>query len=152
MNLILRPFRKLKHETGQAAVEFAGVMIPFTLLFLIIVDGGMLFVQWINNTNAVREGARCAVVGGDLDAVRAKVGQPTGATGPADVVWGPDGDDNGTTVDSGDPVTVRMTWEYDWITPVGLFGGSNLTRTSESTMRLEADDFDKPTCTGGGSG
>jgi Flp pilus assembly protein TadG len=150
MNVILRPFRKLRHEAGQAAVEFAGVMIPFTLLFLIIVDGGMLFVSWINNTNAVREGARCGVVGGSDAEIIDKVGSPTGATGPA-VVTRVDGDDNGTTVDSGDPITVSLTWEYDWITPVGLFGGSNLTRTSETTMRLEADDFDK-TCTGGGSG
>lgn len=140
MRAIGRILARAKREKGQAAVEFAGAMIPFTLVFLMLVDGGIYFINYVANTNQVREGARCAVVGGSDAAVQAKVGTPPGASGPATVT-------DRSTSGVGDPVTVSVTWTYEWITPLQLLGlDDETTRTASSTMRLETDDFTTDPC------
>ncbi len=129
-------------EQGQAAIEFAGIIVPFMLLFLIICDGGLYFATYVTATNAVREGARCGVVGGSDAAVTSLVDDKlTAVDGSSSVTRG---------AKTGDELTVEADWTYSWITPLELFGfGGTTTRTSRETMRLETDDEDK-TCPPGG--
>ena len=146
-------------ERGQALVEFAFVVPIFLMLLLGIVDFGMGFKTYIEVTNATREGARFGALG-----------WPEGSF-PTDCGAGDDqtivgrtcsavGDDlasvqnvsvsyqeyNGVPGEqTGDSVVVAMTYDYDFITPIGGFidfltGGSmpgTLTLESTTDMRLE---------------
>ncbi len=127
-----------RREGGQAIVEFAFIMVPFFLLFLLVVDGGLFFSSYVTATSSVREGARCAVVGGSNANVKALVeGQLPGSGGTATVT---------RSGGIGGDAVVSAAWSYEWLTPVDLFGlPSVLSRNSSSTMRLETTDVNK-TC------
>ncbi|MEX0781868.1 MAG: TadE family protein [Dehalococcoidia bacterium] len=130
-----RIFRRLRHEAGQSAIEFALMLIPFMFLFMAILDAGLYFIQYVGATNAVRERARCAVVGGAMDstAVLEDIGPETPTH-----TFSPD------PPEVGGSVKISLEWTYEWIAPIELLGLSGTTtRTSESTMRLETDEFDK---------
>jgi Flp pilus assembly protein TadG len=140
-------FRRLRRtEKGQAVVEFA-LAAPFLLMFVFfIADVGFLAYSHISVTSAVREGARCAAVGGTEAAVSARVEQASGGlanfTGLQSITWDPD------PAEVGGEVSVEASYSYDWITPVGLVPGlgGTLNFTREAVMRMETKDVDKATC------
>ena len=57
-----RRHRLRRGEKGQAALEFILVLPLFILLFLMVVDLGVLMYQYVSLSNAVREGARFGAV------------------------------------------------------------------------------------------
>jgi len=135
----------MKHEQGQAVVEFA-LALPFLLAFIFfIVDAGFFAYSYISVANAVREGARCGAVGGTDAAVAARVTDTSG--GLTNVVT-VDVPDRGPNI--GDDITVTAHYTYDWITPVGILPGLDLedvTYTKSVTMRMETTPpYAKETC------
>lgn len=100
----LRPIRE---EEGAAALEFALITPVLLLLVMGIIEFGFAFQAQLALTHAAREGARLATVG-RYDAAtvvsRAYPLTPTIVTIPADV----------STATSGDPVTVTLSYDYDW--------------------------------------
>jgi Flp pilus assembly protein TadG len=137
-------WRRHDGERGQAAFEFAAIIVPLFLLLFLILDGGMFFSQYEHVTNEVREGARCSVVGGTDTNVRNRV---LAAVPGGSVTVSRSTDDNGDGVTGGigDNVLVSATWTYTWITPLSAFGfGATTTKTSSAAMRLETSTFTKP--------
>jgi len=131
---------------GQAAVEFA-LAAPFLLTFVFFIsDVGFLAYSHISVTSAVREGARCAAVGGTDTAVAARVEAASGGlanfTGIESIDWNPD------PAEIGGEVTVTASYSYDWLTPVGLVPGlsGTLDFTRSAIMRMETDEVDRVAC------
>lgn len=132
-------------EPGQAILEFA-LALPFLLSFIFfIVDCGLIGYSYVSLTNSVREGARCAAVGGTQAAVTARVENTYGGTNSTTV--DPLGYDPGTP-EVGGSVTVTANLTYNWITPVGLVPGIDSTTdfVKSATMRLETATIAKTTC------
>ncbi len=142
--------RDYGRQNGQAILEFALAM-PFLLGFIFfIVDCGLFAFSYVSLTNAVREGARCAAVGGTPDAVELRVtgtyggpGEPT-VDKPLDYV----DEFGGTAPVIGGSVTVTAHHTYQWITPIGLVPGidSSTAYTKSATMRMETNTVAKATC------
>lgn len=133
-----------KSEGGQAAVEFA-LATPFLLMFVFfLVDLALLGFASVSVSNAVREGARCGVVGGTNAAIIARVEDSTGSLGTFDAVTVPVRD---ATI--GGDIEVRADYTYDFITPVGLVPGidGTLTFTKTAVMRMETTPpYTKASC------
>ena len=148
-------------ERGQALIEFALVVPIFLILVFGIVDFGMGLKAWITITNAAREGARvgaihasagtggtfasptaCSGVDEDADpATVASRGCTTAAALEKDqVMLGVDGADP-TGLNPGGSVKVKVTYDYEYITPLGNFIGSlaggPLHMETSADMRLE---------------
>jgi len=122
-------------ESGQAIIEFAVISIPLFLVFLLTIDAGLFFYGHINAANAVREGARCAAVGGDTEKVAKRVADGFPGAAPTVTV----SDRSGIAV--GDDVTVSATWFYRWVSPVDVLGfASKLEKTYTVTMRAEGPE------------
>ena len=138
MKLITLRSRTPKDEQrGQSLVEFALVLPIFLVLVLGIVDFGMGLRAWITVTNAAREGARvgavyaeagtsgtlasptsCSTIAEDDTASIAGRSCHTAAALPReDMAVGVEG----ALGDTGDPVRVKMTYDYEYITPLGAF-------------------------------
>jgi Flp pilus assembly protein TadG len=135
--------RKAGNRRGNALIEFALVLPLLLLVFAGIVDFGFLFQRYEVLTNAVREGARVAVLPGSYDAaarVTAYVEAGLGSSAALTAV----SVNPGT---SGTPgisvVTVSATLTYDYVildTIMNLFGGGwdePLALTATSVMRSE---------------
>ncbi len=56
--------RRRPMERGQAAIEFALTSLLFFPLVLFIMDGGIIFWNYLTVSEAAREGARYAIVRG----------------------------------------------------------------------------------------
>jgi Flp pilus assembly protein TadG len=130
-------------ERGQAAIEFA-LAVPFLLMFVFFIsDMALLGYSYVSVTNAVREGARCAAVGGTDDAVETRVQNTSGGLANFSTA-------SVTARDAfvGGDVTVEAEYEYDWITPVGLVPGmaGTLDFTKSVTMRTEVAEATKAVC------
>ena len=126
-----RVFRRQREE-GQTAIEFALAM-PFLLMFILfLIDLALLGFSVVSVTNAVREGARCGVVGGSDAAIIERVESNAGFAGVTASVEPRDG-----TI--GSDITVRAEAEYDFITPVSLVPGisGSISYSRESVMRME---------------
>lgn len=132
-------------DNGQAILEFALAM-PFLLAFIFfIVDCGLFAFSYVSLTNAVREGARCAAVGGTQAAVSTRVTNTYGGTGAptaTTVTWDP------APASIGGSVIVTTSHSYQWITPIGLVPGidSSTAYTKSATMRMETNTVAKATC------
>jgi len=111
-------------------------------LLFAIVDFGMGFYSWITVTNAAREGARLGVVMATEQQIRDRVYQTSDLTN--------EGTNMSVTVTNaqgqpGESVTVRVDYDYDFITPLagivsfvsGNVLGPTLTLSSTAEMRLE---------------
>ncbi len=137
------PRRRSSGDEGQAIIEFAVISIPLFLLFLLVSDAGMFFYGYVHAANAVREGARCAAVGGDTDEVEARVEDKFPGDEP-NVTLTP-ADRSGVKV--GDDISVTATWTYHWISPLAAFGLSDTTdKTYTVTMRAEGPEVSGKTC------
>jgi Flp pilus assembly protein TadG len=132
-------------ERGQAIVEFA-LAAPFLLMFILfMIDLALLGFSYVSLANAVREGARCAVIGADDLAIIDRVGATSGGIGSvASVVASPSESERLAGTD----MAVEAVLEYDWITPVGLVpglaGAVNITKTV--VMRMERPAGTVSTC------
>lgn len=128
-------------EVGQAIIEFAVISIPLLLVFLLSIDAGLFFYGHINAANAVREGARCAAVGGSTASVQARVADGFPGASPTVIV------SDRTDIGVGDDVTVTATWTYTWVSPTAVLGlGSGITKTYTVTMRAEGPEQAGKTC------
>ena len=142
---------KLRNQDGLAILEMALIM-PLVLVFLmLIVDTGLLFFNGVSATNAVREGARCGVVGHTETAIQNRVteastlGDPTTVTIEA---FEEDGTPIPTWTDAtvGDDLVVTATYDHPWILPVDSIVNGITTFTRTARMRVEVTDFDDPVC------
>ena len=142
-------------ESGQALVEFALVLPVLLVVLLGMLDFGKAFNYWIDATHLTAEGARYAAVnrkpdpgsGTSLqqqlldgaDTAELRGGGSTSLPAAAQIcISFPAGTSN-----PGDPVQVRMSFEYHWLgflSPDNARGPGLTTKTvtSTSTMRLEA--------------
>ncbi len=148
------PFgRRRLGDSGAAAVEFA-LVVPFLLILMFgIVDFGLAMFSQNMVGNAAREGARTASLGGKQDetetaAYKAMEGiigtRPTESSGivtTCELATGGDcpgwtGINGSIPAPSGATVTVKITYDYKWLTPIQVFTGigSSLSFTRQSTM------------------
>ncbi|HBV98145.1 MAG: hypothetical protein JL50_00440 [Peptococcaceae bacterium BICA1-7] len=70
--------RFFKNDRGQAMVELALVLPILLVLFMGVIEFGRVYHSYLVITNASREGARVAILGGTDQAVSARVGEVTG--------------------------------------------------------------------------
>ena len=135
---------------GQAALEFMLILPIFILLFLLVVDLGMLMYEYVSLANAVREGARYGSVNcgnGECaeDKVKTRVIQRSGgilADTPDDqnkvtVSWVDNNPPEGLNYGQGDSVVVRVNHPYSFL----FFPGVTLPVVSCADMRLEQTDL-----------
>ncbi len=118
--------------------------MPILLILLFsIVDFGMGLRAWITVTNSAREGARLGAVSAGCAAIKNKtVSTSAGLLTTSDVTVSVSPHDLGNcTGNSGDQLTVTVTYDYHYITPLGNFvegfAGGPLHMTAVSSMRLE---------------
>ena len=136
-------WKSKQDESGQAIVEFAAVMIPLFLLFLLAVDGGLFFYAYVSGAHAVREGARCGVVGGSVANIQARVAGDLPGSSPSVTVQR--SANSGGVVGIGGRIKVDAQWTYTWVSPLSSFGlAPTTTKTYSTTMRLETDKTDRP--------
>jgi Flp pilus assembly protein TadG len=137
---------KFVGEAGQAILEFA-LAVPFLMMFVFfIIDAGLFGYSYVSATNAVREGARCAAVGGTNAAVSTRVTDSSGGLKAVPTVAANLYSPSPATV--GGSVTVGATYTYNWITPIGLVPGIDSTTSFTKTvkMRMETTSVTKAIC------
>jgi Flp pilus assembly protein TadG len=136
-------------ERGQALVEFALVLPLFTLMVMAIIDFGWAFRTYVTITNAAREGARYGVTCKTADQIKDRTVDYSSnilTTADVTVTFPPTAQnpcEGATTL--GEPVTVKVDYDYTYITPVGglmsmVSGGalpSPLRLSSTTKMRIE---------------
>lgn len=124
--------RNIQEERGASSVEFA-LILPLLLLIIFgIIEFGMAYHSYLAITHAAREGARLASVNRYSEA---DVIARTDLSGNVTVSANPHG---GNT---GDPVSVTVTYEHPMITGYlsAMIPGfpSTITMSSTAEMRLE---------------
>jgi Flp pilus assembly protein TadG len=121
-------------------VELALVLPVFLLIVMGTIDFGWAFRSYIVATNAAREGARYGAIGAAESAIVDRVVDRSSGVLDADDVTV-----TNAQGDSGDDVTVSVSFGYEYITPLGgllnlVSGGAlpdPLPISSETVMRLE---------------
>ena len=135
--------KRRRQERGQSMVEFALALPLFLVIVFAVIDFGLGLRAWISITNAAREGARIGAVRGTCDVIEDQVVLTSGGlVTSADQI-----DIDPSTCDgaAGSQVTVTVSYEYEFVTPLGgmlsVFGGAGLPSTinleSTSDMRVE---------------
>lgn len=118
-------------DRGAAAVEF-GLIVPIMMLIVFAtIDFGRLLNDRIALTQAAREGARTAAVGGSQSDVDDRVKLAAGSLGGLTITWDgpcPDGAPATATV----TVTVEYRFSY-----VVLPGMSDTTLTGKGVMQCQ---------------
>jgi len=126
-------------DAGQSLVEFA-MILPLMLVMLFgLVDFGRAFYTWLVITNAAREGARVGAVQQPSGAINTRITESASGINMAKLTVAL------TNVQGarGTPVVVDLTYDFDYVTPIGgilgLFGGSisDPMITAHASMRLE---------------
>lgn len=150
-----------RRQRGQSLVEFALVFPIFIVLVMGIIDFGMALKSWIDITNAAREAARWGAIycntgyGNPVkyptDADVAQKARDKAAamgvnlsrfTATVDTTAGSSCSDR---PNSTEPLVVRVSYDYELITPLGgfldaFFGGvisSSFKLKSAADMRIE---------------
>jgi Flp pilus assembly protein TadG len=121
---------------GQSLLEFALMLPVFLVIVLSIIDLGRLFGTYIALKNASREGARFASMYStttNVDAIKARAIAEASATGYPGLT--PDDVDVIPSMNwqDGDPVTVRMTYRFQFLTTM-ILGSSSINATAQTTM------------------
>jgi len=116
----MRIWRRHRDE-GAAAVEFALVLPVLLLLIFGIVDFGRMLNAKITVNEAAREGARAAALV-DRDS---GVDRATAAAGGLEID-APDVEGCPAAPDPDANATATVTYKFTFITPIGLFFGSDL--------------------------
>jgi len=118
------------NERGQALVELA-IALPLLILILMgIFEFGRAFYTYQVVTNASREGARVAALGGSNSEVAARASSAASLAGPAEVSVSPQG-----TRSRGQPVTVTVSARVDVAIP--FFAAQSYTVRGSTTMMVE---------------
>lgn len=145
---------RLRDESGQGVVEFGLVVPLLCVLVLVLVDFGKAMNYWLDLNHVAAEGARKAAVNrfptaaeyqtyirDRLETAELQAGGtdsiPTGAT---IAICLPEGGD------VGDPVTVQVTVDYDWI-PFIPSADFNIRGTATMRLEQQADFSGVGTCT-----
>jgi len=128
--------RRLSNESGQSSVEFALVFPLLLLIFVGIVQFGILFNHWLDETHLANSGARYAAVanvpgGASLDTfLKNQAGTTALKNGMSVSLKSPDGKVTGNRV------YVEVSSTYHWLPILSFLGDKTVTATA--TMRLEA--------------
>lgn len=145
---VLANTRWRKSQRGAAALEFA-IVLPVLLLLLVgIVDFGLVFGAQSQVANAAREGARTGALTGKKtlaeSAARAGLTGLPGAANVGTTAVASCTKDAGTcsltdtTSDTGNTITVTVTYVHTWLSPVLLGFSPTITLQGQSQMRIEA--------------
>ena len=138
----------LRREDGAALVEFTLVLPLLLLLLLGMLEFGRVFNYWIDENHMANVAARWAAVntnpgpGGTLaDSVQQEADTNELRNGGTTSV--PSGAEVCIEADNwsvGEPVTARVSVDYNWMPLIGnsLGGVTTTTLTGSATMRLEA--------------
>jgi Flp pilus assembly protein TadG len=131
-----QPAQSRRRSRGQAMVEFTLILPCLMLLILGIYQFGQTYADYIQVTNAARDGGRKALVSrGDSNGVSDAITAAKNAT------WWLDTSKMGVTVSPGQPwtqgqnVTVTVTYPYS-ISLLGFVVASG-TLKSATTVRME---------------
>jgi Flp pilus assembly protein TadG len=133
-----KPRRRIGN--GQSIVEFALILPVFLLLVMGIVDFGWLFRDYVTITNSAREGARLGITGATESSITSKtVSTSNGLLTSSNVTV------TNAQGNSGANVTVAVSFDYHYITPLGsimslISGGTipdHITLSPSTTMRIE---------------
>jgi Flp pilus assembly protein TadG len=132
--------KRSSNEWAQGLVEFALVIPILLILAMGVIDFGWGLRAYITVTNSAREGARLGVTCATDDAIKAQVASySSGLLNTSNVTVVSNPCKNGGK--TGDPLTVKVTYNYKYITPLGslmsLSNTSTLTMNSSTTMRAE---------------
>jgi Flp pilus assembly protein TadG len=135
--------RGLAGDRGATAVEFA-LLLPIVLMMVFgLIDFGRALNAQISLTQAAREGARLAALGGSTSAVTARTQSAAGNLGGTVTVTVTPCPANATQAND---AVVQASYVFNFITPVGafagLFGGtgfgSPITLTATGDMPCES--------------
>ncbi len=137
--------RGLRSDSGAAAVEFAIIAPLLFLLLFGLIDFGLAINARIVASNAAREGARVASLGGTEAQIRAQVASASSTLDQSrvtvTVACKTPSNANCTTyasgATSGGTAIITVTYVYKWVTFVGGSFGSDLIITRSSQMRIE---------------
>ncbi len=140
-------------ESGAELIEFALVFPLLLLVFLGIIDFGLLFRRYEVVTNAAREGARVAVLPGyEDDDVRFRVSQfltASGLTDPAVTdVGAPQTLTVGTQCVTVRPVTVSYPHSYSFIAGIATYFGGDFALTNLRATVAMRNEFPASDCPG----
>jgi hypothetical protein len=135
-----------RRQSGQALVEFSLTAIIFIAVLLFLLDGGRILWNWVTLSEAVREGARYAIVHGayadpmvrqcgtyPVDQIQQEVIDHALGMGttlrPANIT---------VTCPSNNPYTTVTVQATLPIQPIfmSLWGGGTITIKAESTMEI----------------
>ena len=135
-------------ERGTSLVEFA-LAVPVAILILVgILEFGVVMWQKNSVVEAARDAARQATVDaeGDNGACGTQYNWLAAAcqvapAGSSVCIEAPDG-----SFDRRNRVTVRVTYTYNWVTPLmqGIANSADLSFDGTSTMRMEQDGSNLP--------
>jgi Flp pilus assembly protein TadG len=129
--------RRRKRQLGQSLAEFAIVVPVFLILVFGVVDFSLGLKAWLTVTNASREGARVLVLGQTCSQVTTQAQNVASSLHPSVTVTITP---NTCTGVSGDAMSVKVTYTYTSVTPLGHFTQlltGPITMSSTSTMRHE---------------
>lgn len=143
-----RWWRRLREtDAGQTLVEFSLILPIMLIMLFALVDFGRGFYTWLVITNAAREGARAGATQADGAAIDAKVYDAFCEPYPSNCSLDPAKlgiVKSNVQGDRGTPVKVDLSYDFDYVTPVGdllsLIGAGTLsepTITAHAEMRLE---------------
>lgn len=106
-------------DRGAAAVEAALVLPLLLMLVFGIVDIGRMVSARMTVTEAAREGARALALGANPQSrVQKVMGSPTDVS--------IDSDCDSASVAIGDDAVITVTYEFSFITPLGVLAGGGL--------------------------
>jgi hypothetical protein len=108
-----------RRDAGAAAVEFALVLPLLLVIVFGIIDFGRMLNAQITTSQAAREGARVATLGGTDAEVTDRVNWAVGATGVAT----PEVESCPADPGRDDAARVTVTYEFTYVTPVGFMAG-----------------------------
>lgn len=126
----------LKNEKGQSMVEFA-LILPVLLLIVIgIIEFGFMFSDYLSLTNASRETVRFVSLGGSNTQAIERAKEVAVNLDPLkmNISFDPVSEAR----ERGDTVKVKITYEYEFITPfIGTILGDSITLEADAVMRVE---------------
>lgn len=133
----MRPVRKvIKDKRGQALVELALVLPLLILMIMGIMEFGRIYHSYLLITNAAREGARLGVVGETDSEIRTRVKDMAVSLNLTDSQISITPEESLRA--RGVPLTVKVEYEMDLITPVlDIIIPSPFPLSAKSTMRIE---------------
>ena len=111
--------KQQRSERGQSLIEFA-FLAPFLLVLIMgIVDFGWALKSYITVTNSSREGARLGVTCVTNDEIKTRVVDHSSGLLEASDVTSVTNPCKTTGGQPGDPVVVKVEYDYTFITPLG---------------------------------